>query len=386
MNTSISEERLAANRANAQKSTGPKTPKGRAASRLNALKHGLLSQEVLICSPHRYESEEELFALHDRFRDELQPMGPLELMLCDQIVTTHWRLRRVLAAESAEMALSLRRGRSQFNQQAESKSVQVGSKTYELSPPWEETAEGCQKAQRSLRELASLVRREGGLTEAILHDKSITQMTVLQDLRAMLNRRMANPDGVEEKAWVEQHLTEVMDYLDHKIREMALLEETHYAAALMPEVEVLEKFGRYETMLNRQLNRAITQLTKLQKERRKEENAALSSDSDLLGLPRVPGVPRSPRSKPISDPMEQAREILRNKAKASAGPVQSSESNDPSGSKLRNEPTALDAPVQSSEFNVQSSSELPNEPISLNKSAAPMSPAEIKAYIERCRV
>src|SRR5215204_4933057 len=87
MLNSISEERLAANRANAQKSTGPKTLEGRAASRMNALKHGLLSQEVLICSPHRYESEAELFALYDRFRDELQPMGPLELMLCDQIVT-----------------------------------------------------------------------------------------------------------------------------------------------------------------------------------------------------------------------------------------------------------------------------------------------------------
>ena len=358
MLNTTSDERMAANRANAQKSTGPKTREGRAASRMNALKHGLLSQEVLICSPHRYESEAELFALHDRFWNELQPMGPLELMLCDQIVTTHWRLRRVLAAESAEMALSLRRGRSQFNQQAESRSVQVGSKTYELAPAWEETAEGCQKAQRSLREIASAVQREGGVTEGIL--KSISLLTVVQDLRAMLNRRMANPDGVEEKAWAEQHLTEVMDYLDNKIREMALLEETHYVAALMPDVEVLEKFGRYETMLNRQLNRAMTQLTKLQKERRKEENASLSSDSDLLGLPKVPRVPRSPRSKPISDPLEQAREILRNKASA---------------------PSA----VQSSKFKVQSSEEMPNEPISLNKSAAPMSPAEIKAYIERCR-
>src|SRR5215216_3086576 len=316
MNDTISPERLAANRANAQKSTGPKTPEGRAASRMNALKHGLLSQEVLICSPHRYESEAELFALHDRFRDELQPMGPLELMLCDQIVTTHWRLRRVLAAESAEMTLSVRRGRSASNHQADSRSVEVCGKTYELSPPLEETAEGCQKAQRQLREIASSVQREGGVTEGILGDKSISLLTVVQDLRAMLNRRMANPDGVEEKAWAEQHLTEVMDYLDNKIREMALLEETHYAAALMPEVEVLEKFGRYETMLNRQLNRAMTQLTKLQKERRKEEKAALSSDSDLLGLPKVLRVPRSPRSKPISDPLEQAREILRNKAKA----------------------------------------------------------------------
>src|SRR6187399_1210154 len=135
MNTSMSEERLAANRANAQKSTGPKTLEGRAASPMNALKHGLLSQEVLICSPHRYESEAELFALHDRFRNELQPMGPIEQMLADQIVTTHWRLRRVLAAESAEMTLSLRRGRSQFNRLADSRSVEVCGKTYELSPP-----------------------------------------------------------------------------------------------------------------------------------------------------------------------------------------------------------------------------------------------------------
>src|SRR4051794_17161673 len=113
MNDTTSQEQITANRANAQKSTGPKTLEGRAASRMNALKHGLLSQEVLICGPHRQESETEFFALHDRFRNELQPMGPMELMLVDQIVTTHWRLRRVLAAESAEMSLSMRRGRSQ---------------------------------------------------------------------------------------------------------------------------------------------------------------------------------------------------------------------------------------------------------------------------------
>jgi len=131
---------------------------------------------------------------------------------------------------------------------------------------------------------------------------------VVQDLRAMLNRRMAKPDDVEEKAWAEQHLTEVMDYLDNKIREMALLEETHYADALMPDVEVLEKFGRYETMLNRQLHRAMTQLAKLQKERRKEEKAALFPNEDSWGLPKLPRVPGSPR------PEAREREILRNEA------------------------------------------------------------------------
>src|SRR5204863_3417714 len=165
MLNTISEERLAANRANAQKSTGPKTLEGRAASRMNALKHGLLSQEVLICSPHRYESEAELFALHDRFWNELQPMGPIELMLADQIVTTHWRLRRVLAAESAEMALSLRRGQSQCGRQFEPETTQL--ETYEEDLPLDESAAGCREAQRMLRDIVKAVRREGALTSDI---------------------------------------------------------------------------------------------------------------------------------------------------------------------------------------------------------------------------
>jgi hypothetical protein len=37
-----------ANRRNALKSTGPKTPEGQAVVRFNALKHGLLSREVLL--------------------------------------------------------------------------------------------------------------------------------------------------------------------------------------------------------------------------------------------------------------------------------------------------------------------------------------------------
>ena len=62
MNTT-SQDRLTANRANAQKSTGPKTSEGKAASRMNATKHGLLSREVLVSG----ENEQELTALHEWF-------------------------------------------------------------------------------------------------------------------------------------------------------------------------------------------------------------------------------------------------------------------------------------------------------------------------------
>jgi len=107
MSKEISQKQIAANQANAKKSTGPKTAAGRDASKFNALKHGILSKAVLVRGTNLQESHQEYMELQERFRRELQPLGPLEEMLVDQIVTTHWRLRRVLAAEAGEIALSV---------------------------------------------------------------------------------------------------------------------------------------------------------------------------------------------------------------------------------------------------------------------------------------
>src|SRR5215203_4351798 len=66
-----SDRKAEANCRNSLKSTGPKTPEGKAAVRLNALKHGLLSREVLLPG----EDEEALRELGERLRAELQPVG-----------------------------------------------------------------------------------------------------------------------------------------------------------------------------------------------------------------------------------------------------------------------------------------------------------------------
>ena len=86
-----SEKQVQANRQNALKSTGPQTPEGKAAVRLNARTHGLRSQEVLLPG----EDEEALKALDENLRTELQPVGELENLLMDGIVAAHWRLRRL---------------------------------------------------------------------------------------------------------------------------------------------------------------------------------------------------------------------------------------------------------------------------------------------------
>jgi hypothetical protein len=98
-----SDKQAQANRRNALKSTGPKTPEGKAAVRHNATKHGLLSQEVLLPDEDAAALEE----LGERLRAELQPVGELEGMLVDRIIAAYWRLRRLGRVEAGIFAWEL---------------------------------------------------------------------------------------------------------------------------------------------------------------------------------------------------------------------------------------------------------------------------------------
>ena len=86
-----SEKQDRANRQNAKKSTGPKTPEAKAAVRLNAAKHGLLSEETLLPGEDGATLEE----LGEHLRAELRPAGELEALLVERIIAAHWRLRRL---------------------------------------------------------------------------------------------------------------------------------------------------------------------------------------------------------------------------------------------------------------------------------------------------
>jgi hypothetical protein len=102
--------RLAANRRNAARSTGPRTPRGQRRSSLNALKHGILSRQlVAVDTP----ADQALFrALHRSLVAELYPVGVVEILLVERIASCLWRLRRVTIAEcqAIEMGPSASRG------------------------------------------------------------------------------------------------------------------------------------------------------------------------------------------------------------------------------------------------------------------------------------
>jgi hypothetical protein len=91
---------LTANIANAQKSSGPKTEKGKHRTRLNAYRHGLTGQICLLTA-----DEHEAFEQHcTGIRDSLQPVGALELNLAQSIAEDHWRLKRARAIETGIFA------------------------------------------------------------------------------------------------------------------------------------------------------------------------------------------------------------------------------------------------------------------------------------------
>jgi hypothetical protein len=71
---SISDSKLAANRANAQLSTGPKTAEGKATASLNAVKTALTGRTVLLPTDDAAEYERHIRA----YQDELNPVGQRE--------------------------------------------------------------------------------------------------------------------------------------------------------------------------------------------------------------------------------------------------------------------------------------------------------------------
>src|ERR1700686_667419 len=100
----ISERQLDANRRNAAKSNGPKTPEGRAAVRHNALQHGLTAAEIILPTT---EDKLEFEQFQAAFVEECQPVGPIEEVLVEDIVANRWRMNRVRKMEPGFFALRM---------------------------------------------------------------------------------------------------------------------------------------------------------------------------------------------------------------------------------------------------------------------------------------
>jgi hypothetical protein len=91
----ISERKRAANRANARKSTGPRTAAGKARVGLNALTHGMTAHACVL--PFENADHFEKFAA--ALRADLGPVGFLQALMAERLVELAWKLRRAAKAQ-----------------------------------------------------------------------------------------------------------------------------------------------------------------------------------------------------------------------------------------------------------------------------------------------
>ena len=90
-------KQIEANRLNALKSTGPKTPEGKAVTKLNALRHGLRARTVVLPA----EKSEDFHQLCNDLEAEWQPQSRTEQFYVEQMAVSQWKLTRVEVAEKS---------------------------------------------------------------------------------------------------------------------------------------------------------------------------------------------------------------------------------------------------------------------------------------------
>jgi hypothetical protein len=96
---------VAANQANAQLSTGPRTEEGKAKSSRNALKTGLTGRTMILP-----KDQAEVYELHVlAYADRLAPEGERENELVQSIADCRWRLGSITGPRSRSLRSWLRR-------------------------------------------------------------------------------------------------------------------------------------------------------------------------------------------------------------------------------------------------------------------------------------
>ena len=280
--TTVVVRKRSGHRRTARGATGPLSATGKAGSRLNAVRHGILSAEVVVRGLRIQEREDEFRALRARFLESLAPEGPVEEMLVERIVTMQWRLRRVLVAETGEIALSVDGGRWKRESREPIPVTTFLGGLHDVAEEMSKSSQGLQFLRYVLEKVRDGVQREGELTETmrewVLQRFAGRPNSLTRALAGYRERFVANAHGLSAEESKGNHQRAVLGFIELELESYEDLRRLHeeredkeetarQAANILPEAAVLEKILRYETALDRQMYRAMNQLERLQRRR-----------------------------------------------------------------------------------------------------------------------
>ena len=222
------EKQLKANRANATRSTGPKSLSGKARSSMNSCKHGLTAETVVIAN----EDPKEFDELRADLENDFRPQTRMERELVDRLAGIIWRLRRVPQFEAA-----LIRARQ-------------ADVVKTLAIPTEEQ----KKEQRHVDHMAHFAERYRTALP-IKKQREPEKQKELEKRSAQRKETATPPDGEDNKTEGTEHPSG----LGHEIGLALILDSDQH--------DTLGKLSRYEAGLMQALNRTLSLLCNMQSAR-----------------------------------------------------------------------------------------------------------------------
>jgi hypothetical protein len=268
--TTVSERKLKANRENAKRSTGPRTSRGKAYSRRNALKHGLFVRpetdfEALREDPDEYED-----LLTGLWR-QYQPIGRAEEIEVERVALCCWRLKRAWRYENA-VNLAARRDfvRTELADQepyCNERDKEEQAVILQLQNAKKELKDGCVEISEELKHrICAMMPGLEALWSAL--DKGAPERLKEQDLS-----KRARELSPEMRSWVLSMytLTNGIAFLEAlSTRRWTNVMEAAVGRHAIPNDDALGKLLRYETAIERQLGRSVDRLERLQRRRQGE--------------------------------------------------------------------------------------------------------------------
>ena len=290
MGKRMTEKAIAANRRNAQRSTGPKTADGKAVTSLNALKHGLRSSSLAV--PHLEDADNWEAHLTQTLK-ALVPVGYLETVLAERAASVLWRLGRAVRYESLIVTASMETAPEDcFRDSYGDRRAGVQELKEKLDQARDEAA--AFEAIRTGKPSAKVdAEAAWGLVEDLAKERGFELWEGEdEDSRSTLDlSEIPDEDQVDEwPGWTVGYLRKVLaqvaegsggslepvlDAKAYALQEKVQETETRLKAAeaelerwrrthLLPDEGTLDKVSKYESTLERSLFRTLHELERIQ--------------------------------------------------------------------------------------------------------------------------
>ena len=281
----VPSKRVLANRRNAQKSTGPNTLEGKARSKRNATKHGLLGKQILAANKDNPKAQAEYNALEAAIREDCCPVGAREDMLVDIIVRCYWSLAGVQRFELRQMDRAIAVDGSCLPYRGDDDTASDDILRQIRQDP-DGITQRLDRSVEAIEESIDVIRSEGYLDlEEIeclrivpgdlwrrcmaLHPKPDTPHMFLGDKtdsgnKISMDGKQTLEELEKELPWI-QHWKSVCLAVQRNPKLRALVIQPD-----IPDARSVELILRLEPMLQRELYRAMDQLERLQRRRQGE--------------------------------------------------------------------------------------------------------------------